>query len=129
MSNSNPQDPVFSGFARVKFLDSGEMTTAKAPLEQIDPVEAYAPFVYANEQAAQQAIAKEMLEAWQMVVDGDLAFEDIELQGSDNIYPCDIFEDGVIVMVKDNNDLEWHRSFIFAAWDVRDPAQAAALAC
>ncbi|MGY3582324.1 hypothetical protein ACVIGB_000752 [Bradyrhizobium sp. USDA 4341] len=114
-----PDYPVHC-FIRMKSWDTGALVPVKAPLEVLDPMEAYSPFVYASLEEARMAVAKSMLEQWQMVVDGDLEFLDVD--NSEEILSCDVHDDGAISF----EDFELGRATIFANWDVTDPARAAA---
>jgi hypothetical protein len=110
-----PEYPV-SCFVRTKVSESGSLVLAKAPIERIDPMDAYAPFVYRSMKDARAAIAQHMLEQWQAVVDGDLDFDDVD--HSDDVYACDIHADGAISF----EDFEMERAEAFACWGVPDPA-------
>jgi hypothetical protein len=109
-----PKYPV-SCFVRTKVLESGQTVPAKAPLEKSDPMEAYAPFVYGSLEEAQRAIAQHMMEQWQAVLDGDLRFDEVD--HSDSVCGCDLYEDGAISF----EDFEMERSEVFAAWGAPDP--------
>ena len=115
-----PDYPVHC-FIRMKPReDTGTLVPVKAPLEALDPMEAYSPFLYASLDEAKMAVAKNMLEQRQMVVDGDLDFLDVD--NSDEILSCDVHDDGAISFA----DFELERATIFANWAVDDPAAATA---
>jgi hypothetical protein len=114
-----PEYPVHC-YIRMKLQEgSGALVPVKAALEALDPMEAYSPFVYASLQEARMAVAKSMLEQWQMVVDGDLDFHDVD--HSEEILSCDVHDDGAISF----EDFELERATIFASWGVADLAVAA----
>lgn len=114
-------DYPYHCYIRMKLREeTGSLVPAKAPLEAMDPKEAYSPFVFASLKEARMATARHMQEQWQAVVDGDLDFLDVDT--SDEILSCDVHDDGAISF----EDFELERDRIFAAWGVPDPAAAPA---
>ncbi|MGY3581796.1 hypothetical protein ACVIGB_000133 [Bradyrhizobium sp. USDA 4341] len=90
-------------FARLKLEGrqfawrTGKVIPHKAPLEIVDPLEAYAPFLFDSLAAAQKSHADDMVKLWNMVADGRMSSDDAyavdEIMG---IFRCTIEADGRI---------------------------------
>ena len=113
----------------IRLMDvSGREQPAFAPLEEMDHLAAYAPFLYETMEAAEADQAGDIEELGiarsqereAMIADGDFD-EDEELDNffeEDNLMECTVHEDGSI----ETQFTRFERSVIFSAFGVTDPA-------
>lgn len=117
---------------------NGREQPAFAPIEVIDHLEAYAPFLYENKEAAdadlnediqhlgvdraEQAAANVPEDADGIDLDGD-EDEDDNFYEEDTVYPCTVHADGSITTEFQTIT----RAQIFEAYGLPDPAAAATL--
>jgi hypothetical protein len=144
MSNEYPAER----YARLRLTDpachwrAGKVIPHKAPLENADPLGAYAPFLFDSLDAAEKAHAEDMVRLWELVADGDMNTADAyAVDDVMGIFRCTVESDGRLSVADPgckaptfseqrargdrrfgpDGEFEITREEIFAAYDVRDP--------
>lgn len=112
-------EPTYPAKRWIRMIDVNGPQPAYAPLGEVDALEAYAPFLHANEEEARKELDGDIAERAQEIEDGERE-EDDELE--DYILPCTVHEDGRI----DFDGREMSRQAVFEAYAMTDVASGPA---